>query len=375
MVKKMFLIIVLFIHNCIVMAQEDTIQYKPGMFETERYLYAAQKDGLYKLEKTMAAIPVRWKLVGFADVPLCHVVVKGDSIIATTALEGPDSLLLFSSDGGKSFVDCTPVDLWHQNRIEEKKPILPYSMTVSPDNDNVLVINVHNSGIYKSVDFGKTWSLLSGMIPGTFVAYNPNESKQLFFCYEVMTMSGVIGMSPDDGMTSMQVFSPSVAWIDGLVFHPTNKLKMVAYGPGVLAKSENKGYTWTNIIDKLKQDFGYVIFRAAVYGVNGIYAAECDDNKINIFYSNDEGVNWTMLNSVHPQTELGAVGSLHIIDHILYINTTNAGVLTFDVGEATNNLISISDDTFTPYYDLQGRKVTHPTRGIYIKDGRKVAIK
>ena len=30
---------------------------------------------------------------------------------------------------------------------------------------------------------------------------------------------------------------------------------------------------------------------------------------------------------------------------------------------------------FTPYYDLQGRKVAHPTRGIYIKDGKKVAIK
>ena len=30
---------------------------------------------------------------------------------------------------------------------------------------------------------------------------------------------------------------------------------------------------------------------------------------------------------------------------------------------------------FTPYYDLQGRPVANPTRGIYIKDGKKVAIK
>ena len=29
----------------------------------------------------------------------------------------------------------------------------------------------------------------------------------------------------------------------------------------------------------------------------------------------------------------------------------------------------------TPYYDLMGRPVAHPTRGIYIKDGRKVVIK
>ena len=29
----------------------------------------------------------------------------------------------------------------------------------------------------------------------------------------------------------------------------------------------------------------------------------------------------------------------------------------------------------TPYYDLMGRKVANPTRGIYIKDGKKIAIK
>lgn len=28
----------------------------------------------------------------------------------------------------------------------------------------------------------------------------------------------------------------------------------------------------------------------------------------------------------------------------------------------------------TPYYDLQGRPVESPTRGIYIKDGKKVII-
>ena len=31
-------------------------------------------------------------------------------------------------------------------------------------------------------------------------------------------------------------------------------------------------------------------------------------------------------------------------------------------------------DASSPYYDLQGRKVANPTRGIYIKDGRKVII-
>lgn len=37
--------------------------------------------------------------------------------------------------------------------------------------------------------------------------------------------------------------------------------------------------------------------------------------------------------------------------------------------------VSISEDSSTPYYDLMGSKVANPTRGIYIKDGRKVILK
>ena len=36
--------------------------------------------------------------------------------------------------------------------------------------------------------------------------------------------------------------------------------------------------------------------------------------------------------------------------------------------------VSTSEDSLTPYYDLQGRPVAIPTRGIYIKDGKKVII-
>ena len=38
------------------------------------------------------------------------------------------------------------------------------------------------------------------------------------------------------------------------------------------------------------------------------------------------------------------------------------------------DLIIEEESVKSPYYDLMGRKVTHPTRGIYIKDGRKVVI-
>ena len=49
---------------------------------------------------------------------------------------------------------------------------------------------------------------------------------------------------------------------------------------------------------------------------------------------------------------------------------------TFEVTQGDVSIDDVeSDVVITPYYDLQGRPVAHPTRGIYIKDGKKVVIK
>ena len=49
--------------------------------------------------------------------------------------------------------------------------------------------------------------------------------------------------------------------------------------------------------------------------------------------------------------------------------------LIFEVSQGVNSIEAIEGDGYdVSYYDLQGRKVTNPTRGIYIKDGKKVVI-
>ena len=46
--------------------------------------------------------------------------------------------------------------------------------------------------------------------------------------------------------------------------------------------------------------------------------------------------------------------------------------------EVTQGDVSIDSEqiesAITPYYDLMGLPVAHPTRGIYIKEGKKVVI-
>ena len=63
-----------------------------------------------------------------------------------------------------------------------------------------------------------------------------------------------------------------------------------------------------------------------------------------------------------------------------YITTEAGQAIVAESGYVTlsefANIEKVTQDKApTPYYDLMGRPVAHPTRGIYIKDGRKVVIK
>lgn len=377
--KRTSLVAMLVLLACNMTAQSDASWQVPGMFTTGRYLYAAQKDGLYRLEQTMAAIPVQWELVAFAGVPISQAVIKGDSIIASTMLEGPDSLLLLSTDGGKSYIDYTPIDLWLQNRIDNALPLRPCYMTSSPVDANILVMSVHNSGVYQSTDFGKTWSLLPNIPPGTFVSFNPNDGRQLFSCYESMAMCGEIGMSIDGGVTWERVLSQSAAFPKGIAFHLTDEKHMFAYGMGICATSIDQGYTWVNHQGHLSGELEGAVFSAAVYdniSSNTIYAVDSDGHDVTIYKSNDDGYSWTMIEEAHPENGVGTVGGLYLMNRILYVNTADGGILSFDLDENPDNSISLSTsgNPSVAYYDLCGRIVTHPTRGIYIKNGKKICF-
>lgn len=103
---------------------------------------------------------------------------------------------------------------------------------------------------------------------------------------------------------------------------------------------------------------------------NGIYSPYSDDCN-NTFIEDIGSVSRGLSDPV-----IGAVGTGYSLlyvkqdDVMLYqlqeglLWKDNTGIDTVEKGEADS-----------PYHDLQGRPVANPTRGIYIKDGKKVAIK
>ena len=81
--------------------------------------------------------------------------------------------------------------------------------------------------------------------------------------------------------------------------------------------------------------------------------------------------------------QTGAVGNTHIRCEAnkgflaLSAGTTNTGALSFRFGEDATEIDGVKgeDGEVKTIYDLQGRKVVNPKKGLYIIDGKKVLVK
>lgn len=93
-----------------------------------------------------------------------------------------------------------------------------------------------------------------------------------------------------------------------------------------------------------------------------------------VFHSFIEDIGYTVTGL--SSSEIGTTGVGY---SLLYVKQGDTMLYQQEDGVLWKDNTNIEDikanSPDTPYYDLQGRPVAHPTRGIYIKDGKKVAIK
>ena len=104
----------------------------------------------------------------------------------------------------------------------------------------------------------------------------------------------------------------------------------------------------------------------------GIYEFYPDERVFPHSFIEDIGYTATGLSS----PEIGATGVGY---SLLYVKQGDTMLYQQEEGVLWRDNTSIeginADNPDTPYYDLQGRKVENPVRGLYIKDGKKVMIK
>ena len=86
--------------------------------------------------------------------------------------------------------------------------------------------------------------------------------------------------------------------------------------------------------------------------------------------------NFNLTSTSVPATTLYTGG---LLEKPIYDISENEGVITFyylQDKETTAITTPIVNETVTtPIYDLSGRRITQPTSGVYIKNGKKIVVK
>jgi photosystem II stability/assembly factor-like uncharacterized protein len=183
----------------------------------------------------------------------------------------------FSSDGlqgwGASFITIDSLD--------------PRTLYVAALKQATLVDPTH---VFKSTDEGETWTRSSLEDCNIYtIAIDPSHSSTVF--------AGGTGLyrSEDGGETWTKIEIP-IAWVYSIAFDPANSAILYASGIYGIAKSTDRGITWTRIAPEMDNYSYYCIITDPAQPGSVYFAGfRTDFNQGGIFRSTDYGATFEML--------------------------------------------------------------------------------
>ena len=340
------------------------------MLFSDNSLYAASSRGLYQYE--LDGSSAEWKKLTFTDSTILDFEVRDDTIVALSKYQ-----LAISTDGGNT-ANIVPID-----SIDPTWQMIFFNNTLCglvlhPSDAKRIHVSQSSGGLSYTDDGGVTWTKINHMsLP--YMRYNPLDYKCLIG-YGI----GDIYVSRDGGF-QWELRNLQGRLVHDIAFHPTNKWRIVACGE-LYAMSDDGGYKWQMIGTQDPRPDSGIIPAAYLYDVvydlrnsEVLYGADetgYHDSQIPIMRSTDGGFTWETFYVIET-LEPTRVFNICMQDNLLAIYTLwDNQVYLLDVDAVDNSVDPVANDKgATPCYDLQGRPVANPTRGIYIKDGKKVAIK
>ena len=356
---------------------------QPRMHVEGDRLYVCTCQGLYA--KDLSAENSTWQLVGFKGIPLQDYARRGSDILALRYNEGGGFLLL-SNNGGQTYEDVTS-EIFRG----EKHGRLP-SLAQHPTDPNTLLLSSTYLGLLLSTDFGKTWENISeffyGNAAASVIGFHPSRPNIIYNSGEGAVFEGHINISYDNGQTwndhGNSLGFPGDNCVHQPTFHPTNPDRWLAGGEGCVFLSDDNGQTWScqNYWgDESRTAYWYfsafdnehpdTVYMAGCLGRNGQ-----KDACIKLMCSTDGGRSWLPSQVMTSDREFDRVNDLQQYgDRLLIYAESDVYEVSKDelVAKSTTAIRNVvSDPSTSPTYDLQGRKVVEPQRGIYIKNGRKI---
>ena len=346
--------------------------YRPQMTVIDEHLYIATVRGLYRHDVDDTAT-TEWEKMEVTDDVIYGFCVHNDTLLVLT-----EKMLYISTDDGKNTIKVLVDSI-----VKEKPYAKLLDMAVHPN--NACNIFIAHEGLSRTTDGGKTWETVNTDIgdmifPFDGICYNPHANYQLIGYYNQEVIDEcqlLISNDNGDSWTQTRGLGSPRSCFD-IVFHPADEKRMIVYGSSLYAISENGGESWV-------PQYAENNHSMAIDAWNIIY----DNTNPEVLYSAtirgvhksvDGGTTW----SYFYGEDLGEVRSLAIYKDLLFIYTRGNGIYMLDLvalsetGKGQGGTLvmpAIEKETLDiPYYDLQGRPVSNPERGIYIKDGKKVII-
>lgn len=330
----------------------------PILTISDNYLYASTSKGLYRyaLDGTE-----EWSLVLATDKFVSDYAVRGDTVIVTTT-----DLLYISYDGGAEATSIPTDTVFNRDMSElgwfnEKGA----GVGMHPYNAKQFYVGHSGAGAYTG-DGGQTWRQLSQPgHPGSDFSYNPLDTLQIVGYADDLWYGDSDVRCSIDGGESWHFYGGGGGVILGILFHPTDKNKVIAYG-GVYYMADGSLEIWNKSPSADTRTLVGVVYDPydpeILYGITSTRVKR----------STDGGYTWSEIYNM--QGIATSMVSIAIHDHTLYICTSDRGVYALDLTATAIDPTVEEVSSPSPYYDLQGRPVASPTRGIYIKDGKKVII-
>ena len=350
------------------------MNYIPELSFVDEYLYVATPDGLYRcLYKTSS----EWEKMPLTDDSVLDFEVHGDTLVAITRDQ-----VLYSLDGGQTAKSSSIADIIGENSDDKI-----VGMAIHPHDAQKVFVAIWGSGLWITCDGGTEWKESGNgkRIGITRLFFNPYDTNSLVGIYNntIVDCASLL-FSNNEGNEwnycgGEGCIASNISEVYNVEFHPTLANKAVICGISCYGLSDDGGASWDGVFEpKWGQCVANITDVAYdTRNPNILYGADwgvIQEGTTTIVRSTDGGYTWkTFYNeSVVPK---GHVLSFDMKDNILALYTYAGGIYLLDVDAVESSISPIkSNGSSTTYYDLMGRPVAHPTRGIYIKDGRKVVI-